>query len=64
MVSPTDKVPTRKAATNASAPMLIGRNVAIAKITTSAMMETISGDTVTPTASGDRGQSTVSVTRG
>ena len=57
MVSPTDRVPTRKAATNASAPMLIGRKVAIAKITTSAMMVTISGDTGTPTASGDEARS-------
>jgi hypothetical protein len=52
--SPTDSVPTTKAATKARAPMLMGRNVAIAKITTSAMMVTISGDTVAPTASGDR----------
>src|SRR3712207_1179540 len=45
VLSPTDSVPTRNAATNASAPMLMGRNVAIAKITTSARMVTISGDT-------------------
>ena len=51
--SPTDSVPTRNAATNASAPMLIGNTVAIAKITTRAMMETVSGDTITPTTSGD-----------
>jgi hypothetical protein len=31
--------------------MLMGSTVAIAKITTNAMMETISGDTVTPTMS-------------
>ena len=43
--SPTDSVPTRNAATKASAPMLMGRNVAIAKIATSARMVTISGDT-------------------
>ena len=52
--SPTDSVPTRNAATNASAPMLIGNTVAIAKITTSAMMETISGDMVPPAASRPR----------
>src|SRR3712207_6444783 len=45
VVSPTDSVPTRNAATKASAPMLMGRNVAIAKIATSARMVTISGDT-------------------
>ena len=53
MVSPTDSVPTTNAATKASAPMLMGSTVAIAKITTSAMMVTISGDTVTPTTSGE-----------
>src|SRR4051795_1312047 len=45
VLSPTDRVPTRNAATKASAPMLMGRNVAIAKITISARMETIPGDT-------------------
>src|SRR5919199_3923528 len=50
VLSPTDSVPTRNAATKASAPMLMGRNVAIAKITISAMMVMISGDTTTSTA--------------
>src|SRR5919112_4893458 len=55
VLSPTDKVPTRNAATNASAPMLIGRNVASAKITTSARLLTISGDTSGSYGVGGRG---------